>query len=769
MKRYISLWLVCLLAVFSLTARAQEGIGTKARPDFPALPFTLTFGTPAEGSASFSVSADGKTLDAPVTLHSGTQVTLTTAPAAGYRMASGYPKAYRTDTPATTVEVTPVADNDNTYTFTMPEYPATVEAKYEKIPYAVSFATPENGTLALEADGTPLTSGAELVSGTQVTLSVIPATGYKVVFGSLKVYCTNGVTKNLQLAPVSGESGKYTFTMPEEPVTVEVEFEAKPAQPSSDARLRSLQYKVGTDNPGTFIPVPDFTAVRKEYTVTLPSATAGNAQITLSGTPADVGATLPSDPATVTLSGGFGTATLTVTAEDCSTAETYTVNFQKAETAKYIVTIATVAGGTITVTDATGKVINSGDVVADGAELTLTNTAVPGYTFSKYMAGNTDYTDVTATVTVNSSDLTISAEFTPPSTPIQPDNIGTPAVTDENPPAPEADAPVVIIPDAGSLPSDTELSQLRLVKDEVPASKEADVKKEAKKAAATAGITIPENNMVLMEVTLVKVTTIFDGSSGKSETTVTPVQPTDKVKVRIPYPENVDKDKNDFMIIHLKSDGSTEVYSAEKGNLTMADEYMEITVIGFSPFVVAYVAKSSPDPGPDPGPDPDPVYYTVTLPAVAGATTDPAPGNYEVEDWEHFRFYLTLDKDYDQSVPVVTIRRGGTVGRDETITPNISDGAYIIKYVRTLVTISIAGIQKNTDVANATLTAGLKIWTEPSALCLETDRPEEVRILTLTGATQTTFKAQPGLNRRPLAPGLYIVQTARMVCKVIVR
>lgn len=50
MKQYTSLWLVCLLAVFSMTARAQEGIETKARPDYPALPFMLTFEAPAEGS-----------------------------------------------------------------------------------------------------------------------------------------------------------------------------------------------------------------------------------------------------------------------------------------------------------------------------------------------------------------------------------------------------------------------------------------------------------------------------------------------------------------------------------------------------------------------------------------------------------------------------------------------------------------------------------------------------------------------------------------------
>lgn len=171
MKRYISLWLVCLLAVFSMTARAQEGIETKARPDFPTLPFTLNYTVP-EHSASFSLSTNGTTLPAsPTTLHAGTQVTLTTAPAAGYRMASGYPKAYRTDAPATSVKL---FSSDNTYTFIMPDYPATVEARYEKIPYAVTFATPENGTLALDTTGTKLTTGAELIPGKQVTITVSP-------------------------------------------------------------------------------------------------------------------------------------------------------------------------------------------------------------------------------------------------------------------------------------------------------------------------------------------------------------------------------------------------------------------------------------------------------------------------------------------------------------------------------------------------------------------------------------------------------------------
>lgn len=95
-----------------------------------------------------------------------------------------------------------------------------------------------------------------------------------------------------------------------------------------------------------------------------------------------------------------------------------------------------------------------------------------------------------------------------------------------------------------------------------------------------------------------------------------------------------------------------------------------------------------------------PTYYTVTLPAVEGATTDPAAGSYQVESWSSFRFYLSLDPDYDQSVPVVTTSRG------ETIEPRTSDGAYLLKYVRSDVEVRIDGIVRNTPpVANTTIDA----------------------------------------------------------------
>ena len=61
-------------------------------------------------------------------------------------------------------------------------------------------------------------------------------------------------------------------------------------------------------------------------------------------------------------------------------------------------------------------------------------------------------------------------------------------------------------------------------------------------------------------------------------------------------------------------------------------------------------------------------------------------------------------QEYDQSEPIVTTDRG------ETITPRSSDGAYIVKYVRSNVEIFIDGVVKNPDpVANETVdTGGIK-------------------------------------------------------------
>lgn len=156
------------------------------------------------------------------------------------------------------------------------------------------------------------------------------------------------------------------------------------------------------------------------------------------------------------------------------------------------------------------------------------------------------------------------------------------------------------------------------------------------------------------------------------------------------------------------------------------------------------------------------VYYTVTLPSVDGVTTDPVAGDYQVEAWDSFRFYLTIGKDYDQSKPVIT------TSRYETIEPRSSDGAYIIKYVRTNVEIRIDGVVKNPDpVANAEIQAGIKVWGNNHRLFIHTDRLEEVSIYTFSGQLQKRFRSEAGDRFISLPSGTYIVLIGDERFKVI--
>ena len=169
---------------------------------------------------------------------------------------------------------------------------------------------------------------------------------------------------------------------------------------------------------------------------------------------------------------------------------------------------------------------------------------------------------------------------------------------------------------------------------------------------------------------------------------------------------------------------------------------------------------------PDPEPEPTPTYYTVTLPSVEGAATDPVAGSYDVESWSTFRFYLTLADDYNQSVPIVTTSRG------EVIEPRPSDGAYLVKYVRTDVTLSIDGVVKNPPpVANAELQSGTRIFTRNGSLFITTDRPAEAQVFALTGQLIRTLALPAGESRLDgLADGIYIVRLSDgTVQKVVVR
>ena len=705
MKQYTSLWLVCLLAVFSMTARAQEGIETKARPDYPALPFMLTFEAPAEGSASLSISADGETLTSPTTLHSGTEVTITVTPADGYRMASGYPKVYRTGTPSETVPATFKPDASSgiayLYTFTMPDFPVTVEVEYEKIQSTVTFANPANGTLTLstaDAPGSSIVSGGEVASGTKVTIAATPNKGYQMVFGSLKVSGKVGDKTNTVLLQKEKDGTTY-FLMPAYTVEAEVKFEPILVALSSEARLSSLSYKEGS---GEVTPLPGFLASTMKYEVLLPNSTQKSATLTLSGQLVDAKAELlvngspvsveptGSFTATVSLESGSAKATLVVTAEDGQTKRTYEVNFTVLPESEYYVKILQPEGGTISVSyTKEGKEVSvkSGDAVPVGTELSLAHTALPKYEFVSYKVNDDPLASGNITVS-GTDDLTITATFKLQS-PVIPEEIGTPAVPkekegQEGTNVPTDDNPIVIIPDAVSLPSDTELSSLRLVKEDIEdPAKKAEIEEKAEAAAQDAGIA-PDAPKIVMEVTLVKVTTTISATDASTTTAVTPVQPSDIVTVRIPYPEGVNKTQHDIVIIHLRSDGVVDVYSEGNNNLTLEDDYMEISVASFSPFVVSYTPKSGP-----------------------------------------------VDPDYP----------------DTPDTPDTPD----------------------VPTSNASVEGGIAVWTSANALHIRADRPAEAWVVGLSGASRARFAVVPGETRHALPAGVYLVRIADQTYKVRIR
>lgn len=162
------------------------------------------------------------------------------------------------------------------------------------------------------------------------------------------------------------------------------------------------------------------------------------------------------------------------------------------------------------------------------------------------------------------------------------------------------------------------------------------------------------------------------------------------------------------------------------------------------------VKNSDPNP-----PYKPPTFYNVTLPSVAGVQTDPRAGEYSVEEYTDFSFQLTLDKEYDQSVPVVTTDGG------EILEP-FSEGVYILKSIHSDVAISINGIVKNPSlVANAEIKSDSRIVfvCRDGILCITIDRPLHVQVICLNGRLLYSQDLPAGETRLDGLPdGIYIVR-----------
>lgn len=172
-----------------------------------------------------------------------------------------------------------------------------------------------------------------------------------------------------------------------------------------------------------------------------------------------------------------------------------------------------------------------------------------------------------------------------------------------------------------------------------------------------------------------------------------------------------------------------------------------------------------PDDPDDPDPDPAPVHYTVTLPAIEGATTDPAAGSYEVESWGSFSFLLTLDEGYrTDSHPVVT-------ARGETLIPNASTGKYTIQHVRSDITVEITGIVKDVATGNETLSDGFHITTSGGLLLVTVPRAIRLYLTDTSGRLILTRQLPAGDTRIDnLAAGVYLLTLeGEKTKKIIIR
>lgn len=159
-------------------------------------------------------------------------------------------------------------------------------------------------------------------------------------------------------------------------------------------------------------------------------------------------------------------------------------------------------------------------------------------------------------------------------------------------------------------------------------------------------------------------------------------------------------------------------------------------------------------------PTPQPTTYTVTLPALVGASTTPAAGAHTVTEGDGFSFTLTLDGDYDQSVPVVTVN-GNVLTSD-------ANGKYTIADISANLTVAITGIVRNTTtgielVENATL-----IRAESGALLIRTPVSVTAQVIALTGNVVRTVRLPAGDSRVDgLASGIYIVRLSNKITKKV--
>ncbi|WP_293674524.1 GLUG motif-containing protein [uncultured Parabacteroides sp.] len=212
----------------------------------------------------------------------------------------------------------------------------------------------------------------------------------------------------------------------------------------------------------------------------------------------------------------------------------------------------------------------------------------------------------------------------------------------------------------------------------------------------------------------------------------------------------------------MDSDDKVQTFGAGKYRcyveVTLSNASLKSTGTTVTTLLTCYftVTEKSTPPAP---PVVIPTYYTVTLPAVEGATFSRATGETTVEEGTNFTFSIALDADYDQSVPVVTTSRG------ETIEPRAGDGRYVVRDIQEDVVITVTGIRRNDDpTANAAVTPdAVRLWTASGQLHISTPVAADLRIYAFDGSLLRSLRLPAGetVMEAPAGPCIVVVGDRR--------
>ena len=184
-----------------------DGSGNTRTFTMPATDVTVSVAfSPIKYNIYVGTFANGSVAATPSTATIGTSVTLKASPAGGYELAT-LTVISEGGTPVS------VSGTGNTRTFTMPAKNVTVAATFSVANYTVTCGDFANGSIAVN----PSTATA----GTSVTLTITPASGYKL--DTVAVTDAGGAS-----VPLNGTGYSRTFTMPAANVTVAATFAALP-------------------------------------------------------------------------------------------------------------------------------------------------------------------------------------------------------------------------------------------------------------------------------------------------------------------------------------------------------------------------------------------------------------------------------------------------------------------------------------------------------------------------------------------------------------